>query len=264
MKRIFYAFLCILLVLGVLVGCGDSQQIKTKKRPDVESEQLQFQQPTENAPIAIFTTEYGEFRAVLYPDLAPMAVENFIALANEGYFNGLPFHRVIGDFIIQSGDGTGSGTGGTTCWDGFPFPVEISSQLHHYSGALCMAHLGQDTTANFSQFYIVQTPANSISEEDANTLISQGMDEAVAKTYQAAGGAPYLDLKNTIFGQIYQGMEVVDQIALASNANSEGKPTTPVTITSVLISSYGQPDPTPLPTTQPASSASSSASDTQP
>lgn len=257
MKRILCVVLCALFALAICVGCGDSQQIKTKKRPTVESDQLQFQQPTENAPIAIFTTEYGEFRAVLYPDLAPMAVENFIALANQGYFNGLPFHRVIGDFIIQSGDATGSGSGGTTCWDGFPFPVEISSKLHHYSGALCMAHIGEDTTANFSQFYIVQTPADSVSEEDANTLISQGMDEAVAKTYQAAGGAPYLDLKNTIFGQIYDGMEVVDQIAIASNSNSEGKPSNPVTITSVLISSYGQPDPTSLPAAQPDASSSS-------
>lgn len=255
--------LCILLcfVFVMLAGCSNDQQdIKTKKRPAVESEELQFQTPAEGAPIAIFSTPYGEFRAVLYPDLAPMAVENFIALANEGYFNGLPFHRVISDFIIQSGDGTGSGNGGTTCWDGIPFPVELSSKLHHYSGALAMAHLGQDTTANFSQFYIVQTPADSISEEDATSLKEKGMKEQVANTYQSAGGAPYLDNKNTIFGQVYQGMDVVDKIAIASASNDEGTPSTPVSITSVLISSYGQPDPTPLPSVSPESSSSESSS----
>lgn len=257
MKRKLLSFLSIFCAATLLVGCGGSEtEIKTKKRPQVQSEELQFQQPTENAPIAIFSTEYGEFRAVLYPNLAPMAVENFTTLAKEGFFNGLPFHRVINDFIIQSGDNTKSGNGGTTCWGGIPFPVELSSKLHHYSGALAMAHIGEDTTANFSQFYIVQTPADSVSEEDATSLMEKGMAESVAKTYQSAGGAPYLDSKNTIFGQIYEGMEVVDKIALASQADDSGKPHTEVTITSVLISSYGQPDPSPLPVPEPASSAS--------
>ncbi len=251
MKRKLLSFLSALCAAVLLVGCGGSEtELKTKKRPQIESEELQFQQPAENAPIAIFSTEYGEFRAVLYPDLAPMAVENFTALAKEGFFNGLPFHRVIDDFIIQSGDNTKSGNGGTTCWDGIPFPVELSSKLHHYSGTLAMAHLGEDTTTNFSQFYIVQTPADSISEQDATGLMEKGMAESVAKTYQAAGGAPYLDSKNTIFGQVYQGMEVVDKIALASQPDDSGKPRTEVTITSVLISSYGQPDPSPIPAPQ--------------
>lgn len=244
MKPTFFSLILCCMLLVFFVGCGsDEQQIKTKKRADVQSEELQFQTPAEGTPIAIFSTPYGEFRAVLYPELAPMAVENFTTLANQGYFNGLPFHRVIEDFIIQSGDGTGSGSGGTTCWDGVPFPVELSNRLHHYSGALAMAHLGEDTTANFSQFYIVQTPSDSISQQDADTLKQKGMKESVANTYHSAGGAPYLDHKNTIFGQVYQGMEVVDKIAIASASNQNGTPSTKIEITSVTISKYGQPDP---------------------
>ena len=255
MKKTIFALLCACLVGFGLVGCGQTTNgVHTQKRPDVESELLQFQQPAEGDPIAIFTTEYGQFRAVLYPDEAPMAVENFIALANEGYYNGLPFHRVIGDFIIQSGDATGSGNGGTTCWDGMPFPVEISSKLHHFSGALCMAHMGSDTSANFSQFYVVQTAPDSISDEDAQSLLDKGMDQAVADAYKAGGGAPYLDYYNTIFGQVYEGMEVVDAIAIASDPDQDGKPRTEITLTSVQISSYGSPDPSPLPAADSAAS----------
>lgn len=259
MKKSILALLCACLLGFGLAGCGQTTNgVRTQKRPSVESELLQFQQPAEGDPIAIFTTDYGQFRAVLYPDEAPMAVENFIALANEGYYNGLPFHRVISDFIIQSGDATGSGNGGTTCWDGMPFPVEISNKLHHFSGALCMAHMGSDTSANFSQFYVVQTPPDSISDEDAQTLLDKGMDQAVADAYKAGGGAPYLDYYNTIFGQVYEGMEVVDAIAIASDPDQDGKPRSEVILTSVQISSYGSPDPSPLPASEAADSAASS------
>ena len=161
---------------------------------------------------------------------------------------------MIGDFIIQSGDATGSGNGGTTCWDGMPFPVEISSKLHHFSGALCMAHMGSDTSANFRQFYVVQTAPDSISDEDAQSLLDKGMDQAVADAYKAGGGAPYLDYYNTIFGQVYEGMEVVDAIAIASDPDQDGKPRTEITLTSVQISSYGSPDPSPLPAADSAAS----------
>lgn len=172
-------------------------------------------------------------------------MENFIALANDGYYDGLPFHRVIPNFIVQTGDATGTGAGGTTCWGGIPFPVELSAQLHHFSGALAMAHMGSDLGANFSQFYAVQTLPASISKQDAELLIERGMQQEVADAYREAGGAPYLDMRNTVFGQIYEGMEVLDKVAAASQGDNDGVPLSPVTLYAVQISAYGRPDPEP-------------------
>ena len=86
------------------------------------------------------------------------------------------------------------------------------------------------------------------------SLLDKGMDQAVADAYKAGGGAPYLDYYNTIFGQVYEGMEVVDSIAIASDPDQDGKPRTEITLTSVQISSYGSPDPSPLPAADSAAS----------
>ena len=243
MKRNFLrTVLCVMLCTGLLAGCGGSNGVKIKKRPEVQSEQLQVQQPADNAPVAVFTTSEGQFRAVLYPDEAPLAVYNFTQLAKEGVYDGLTFHRVIPDFIIQSGDPTGSGTGGTTCWNGVMFPVELSYKLHHYSGALAMAHTGSDTNTNASQFYVVQTPANSLTSELEQQMKDAKLTEAVIKTYKNAGGAPYLDNLNTVFGQVYSGMETVDTIAAVANPGAKDRPANEITLFSVKITTYAEAD----------------------
>lgn len=257
MKKRFFALICLGLCAALLAGCGKEggkPSHKTEKRPDtIESSELQFQTPAEGAPIAIFGTSYGQVRAVLYPEQAPMAVENFTQLAKQGYYNGITFHRVIEGFLVQTGDATGQGNGGTTCWNGMPFPVELSAKLHHYSGALAMAHMGSDTTANFSQFYFVQTPSDSISDEAAQKLAESGLPEQAAAAYKAAGGAPYLDNLYTVFGQVYEGMEVIDEIAAAAEVDAGYRPKEDILLEWVVISSYGAPDPE-----FPASSGSSS------
>lgn len=243
MKRNFLrAVVCAVLCAGLLAGCGGGDGVKIKKRPEVQSEQLQFQQPADDAPVAVFTTSEGQFRAVLYPDEAPLAVYNFTQLANEGVYDGLTFHRVIPDFIIQSGDPTGSGTGGTTCWNGVMFPVELSYKLHHYSGALAMAHTGDDTTTNASQFYVVQTPSDSLTSELEQQMKDAWIGEDVIKTYKDAGGAPYLDNLNTVFGQVYSGMETVDTIAAVADPGAKDRPTNEITLISVKITTYAEAD----------------------
>lgn len=101
MRRFIALAAAALLAAGLLTGCGGSAAGSSIKRPQVESEELQFQAPAEGDPIAIFNTSAGEVRAVLYPDVAPMAVENFTRLAQEGYYNGTSFHRIVSGFVVQ-------------------------------------------------------------------------------------------------------------------------------------------------------------------
>ncbi|MBP3628444.1 MAG: peptidylprolyl isomerase, partial [Anaerotignum sp.] len=109
--------------------------------------------PEEGEEIAVITTSKGVVKMRFFPEEAPKAVENFKTLAKDGYYDGLTFHRVINDFMVQTGDPKGDGTGGESCW-GVDFETEVSERLHFYRGAVAMANAGPDT--NGSQFFIVQ------------------------------------------------------------------------------------------------------------
>ena len=238
MKRLLYIGM-ICLLCTALVGCkgqGGSKK-KPERTADTKSTELQFIAPQEGDTIAVLTTSAGVISVVLYPEQAPMAVENFIGLAQQSYFNGISFHRVVKDFIIQTGDATGTGTGGSTIWNGTPFPVEATDALHHYTGALGMAHLPDDLAGNTSQFYIVQTPKSSVGKAACDTLAAAGLRDAVVNTYRDIGGAPYLDNLYTVFGQVYEGMDVVDEIAKAK-CNENGQPLEDIVLESVVISTY--------------------------
>jgi cyclophilin family peptidyl-prolyl cis-trans isomerase len=126
---------------------------------------------------ATLHTSAGAIALELYPDDAPKTVENFTRLAREGFYDGVIFHRVIPDFMIQGGDPTGTGTGGP----GYQFEDEINEHRVE-RGALAMANAGPDT--NGSQFFIVTAEA-----------------------------CPWLDGKHTVFGRVVDGMDVVDRIS---------------------------------------------------
>jgi cyclophilin family peptidyl-prolyl cis-trans isomerase len=130
---------------------------------------------------ATMVTNHGEIKLELFDDDAPKTVENFRTLAGKGFYDGLIFHRVIRDFMVQGGCPQGTGTGGP----GYEFEDEINDHKV-VRGALAMANAGPNT--NGSQFFIVTT-----------------------------GAAPWLDGKHTVFGQVVEGMDVVDTI--------EGQPT---------------------------------------
>jgi len=125
---------------------------------------------------ATMTTNHGDIAFELFDDDAPKTVENFRKLARDGFYDGLAFHRVIADFMIQGGCPLGTGTGGP----GYTFEDEINPHKV-VRGALAMANAGPDT--NGSQFFIVTTEA-----------------------------APWLDGKHTVFGKVTAGMEVVDKL----------------------------------------------------
>lgn len=177
--------------------------------------------------VAVMKTSLGDIHIKLLPQEAPKAVENFKGLVDQGYYNNLIFHRVIPDFMIQSGDPLGTGYGGKSFW-GTPFADEFSSMAHNFRGALSMANSGANS--NGSQFFIVQSPAKAMEP----AWITYGTEKLVADAYKRLGGTPFLDGKHTVFGQVYAGLEVVDKIA-AVKRDAKDKPLEAVTIFSVTI-----------------------------
>ncbi|MBQ2775399.1 MAG: peptidylprolyl isomerase [Clostridia bacterium] len=180
---------------------------------------------------ATIKTTMGDIKVILFPDAAPKAVENFTTHAKNGYYNGIIFHRVIPDFMIQGGDPLGKGIGGESIW-GRSFEDEFSPDYHNLRGALSMANAGPNT--NGSQFFIVQ--AKSVDERfipQMERLPEMFTAESV-EDYKEVGGTPWLDFRHTVFGQTVEGMDVVDAIA-AVKRNASDKPLEDVSIISIDI-----------------------------
>jgi cyclophilin family peptidyl-prolyl cis-trans isomerase len=147
---------------------------------------------------AVLHTSEGAIELELYPNEAPKTVENFRKLARDGFYEGVIFHRVIPDFMIQGGDPTGTGTGGP----GYEFEDEFNEH-RVVRGALAMANAGPNT--NGSQFFIVTAEAT-----------------------------PWLDGKHTVFGKVTSGMDVVDRICQAERDEND-RPASPVAIERVEL-----------------------------
>ena len=210
---------------------------------------------------------FGTVKAKLFPDIAPVGVQNFIQLAQDGFYTGKNIHRVIADFMLQGGSENGDGTGGDAAYTGTDdgatsFGVEVSENARHFYGALCYANaLGQNST----QFYIVNSKqAQDISTLDTSRIsevatqakdlmssatpgtaeysyyesmanqysnlakwIENASDEVKAK-YQN-GGVYYLDGGYTVFGQVVDGFDVIDSIsAVDVQTNASGEDSQPV------------------------------------
>lgn len=179
-----------------------------------------------NEDLVELQTDKGNIKMKLFPDIAPKAVENFITHAKKGYYDGLTFHRVINDFMIQGGDPKGDGTGGESIW-GEGFAAEPSNQLYHIRGALAMAQSQQPNSIG-SQFYIVQNK-----DDMSDGLLKGWVPDKIIDAYKK-GGYPSLDGSYTVFGQVIEGMDVVDKIA-AVKTDTNDKPETPVKIKTIKI-----------------------------
>ena len=246
---------------------------------------FQLEKPTAGDTIAVMHTSMGDISLRLFPEAAPKAVENFTTHAKEGYYNGLIFHRVMDDFMIQGGDPKGNGTGGESIW-GEPFEDEFDQKLLNLRGSLSMANSGANT--NGSQFFINQAPASSFSgkdqfvsqeelykSEDFQTQVSayyrqnesqlkstykswtdyyqalllqlapvaSMVPDEVWTLYEQNGGNIHLDGAwrssggHTVFGQVFEGMDVVDAIAKVET-DDNNKPLEDVVINSIEITEY--------------------------
>ena len=192
----------------------------------------QLAKPVSGETVATMKTSMGDIRIRLFPEAAPKTVENFTTHAKNGYYDGLIFHRVINDFMIQGGDPTGTGCGGQSIW-GSTFEDEFCTDLHNLRGALSMANAGPGT--NGSQFFIVQ--ADEVSRdlvEQMEQLSDRGFPTETVENYKAVGGTPWLDYKHTVFGQVFEGMDVVDAIANVKTARGD-KPVEDVVINTIVI-----------------------------
>lgn len=299
----------LLLCMGIAVcGCGSKPAAESSSAAssdsagsDISYENVkwekweagylpQFNEPESGTPVVTMHTSMGDIKMMLFPQAAPKAVENFVTHCKDGYYDGVTFHRVIEQFMIQGGDPLGNGTGGESIW-GKDFEDEFCDNLFNFRGALSMANAGYGT--NGSQFFIVQHDAKQYPESGmtvtaenfdnvmmmmlGNSEIYKGtmlmneraaqpgitnddmqkyVDElnvgiqavmnagvtdevksrfsAAAEKYIEIGGAPNLDYKHTVFGQVIEGMDVVDAISRVPK-NSADKPDVDVVINSVTV-----------------------------
>lgn len=229
MKKHMVLLLAAALVL--LPGCSKPATDQPPAPVQEKTDLSQLEQPVAGDQTAVLETSLGTIKVKLMPKAAPKAVENFIGLAEKGYYDGLTFHRVMKDFMIQGGDPSGDGTGGESLW-GKPFEDEFSPAAHNFRGALSMANSGPST--NGSQFFIVQLPAEAVTEDLMGMMKQGGFPEDLMTAYKNQGGTPWLDNKHTVFGQVYEGMDVVDKIA-AVETGAADKPVEPVIIKTIKI-----------------------------
>lgn len=238
--------MALLFAVATAMGCGKKDTSKndtTNNSSDGEetsayasSGEEQLATPQKGDTLAtLHIKNYGDITVKLFPKAAPKAVENFLTHAKEGYYDGVTFHRVINDFMIQGGDPDGTGAGGESIW-GSPFEDEFAENLLPIRGALCMANAGENT--NGSQFFIVQAEtADADSDSIASYLKEQKgitLTEEQKQVFAEHGGTPHLTCSHTVFGQVVEGMDVVDAIA-ASRTDASDRPVSDVVIESITI-----------------------------
>lgn len=229
MKKISILVVVILTML-LLVACNSDDDFKdvSEKTDKSGFTSRQIDGPQKGDTVATFHIKgYGDFSVVLFPEAAPKAVENFVTHAKEGYYDGVTFHRVIEDFMIQGGDPTGTGMYGESIW-GEEFEDEFSESFLPLRGALCMANAGADT--NGSQFFIVTLG-------DCYEDYLTGFSEEQEARFREYGGTPWLYQAHTVFGQVYEGMDVVDAIS-ETDTDSSDKPVEDVVIESITVFEY--------------------------
>lgn len=248
----------------MLAGCGRSKySVKSEKPAEIEgfNGNLSDVAPKSGDLIATFEIEdFGTIKAVLFPEAAPVGVDNFQKLCDAGFYEGLKIHRVVKNFMFQGGSANGDGTGGDAMVNGGSFDIETAQNARHFYGALCYANADSQ---NSTQFYFVNdkertdlgeevpvetlrarvdanlnelnTNAAKVEKEIAESYYRQRVvyyqrmldfaenatDEIRAR-YLEKGGTPGLDGNYTVFGQVYEGFDVLDAISEVKVVENSG------------------------------------------
>lgn len=210
------AFLLFLFTASALIAQDEVKIRKRDRKKDV-----------------LMITSLGEMRIRL-SDSTPLHRDNFLVLVKKKFYDGILFHRVIQQFMIQAGDpGTKTadpnlppGSGGP----GYTIPAEIRSELFHKKGALAAARTGDQVNplraSSGSQFYIVQGRLFSdagLDSVETYRLDGKKIPPPHREVYRSIGGTPHLDMQYTVFGEVVQGMEVVDRIAAVPTSKGSGR-----------------------------------------
>ena len=230
---------------------GDEDDTEPALRPEAQSV-YQLQKPAQGELCAEIVVEgYGSIFVRLFTDDARKAVENFKTLAENGSYDNIRINRVVADYFFEAGDKEGYGMSGKSIYGG-GFADEISERLQPIRGALCMANLGEDST-NTNQFFFVQTKAPIVRalkdplDNRYNMTVAEYLKEAYntditeeqLALYDTYGGAPWLYGHNTVFGQIYEGYEVMDAI-METKVTSKFRPNPAITISGIRVFHYGE------------------------
>lgn len=217
---------------------------------------MQLESPAKGEEIAVMHTNMGEIWLRFFPEQAPKTVENFKTHSKNGYYDGLIFHRVINDFMIQGGDPNGTGTGGESIW-GKTFQDEFSDKLFNIRGSVAMANRGPNT--NGSQFFINQAKRENftgwdraiaqykeyVKKSNPGAVIDiQKVGQRIKELYAKNGGSPSLDgalnagtRGHTVFAQVFKGLDIVDKIAEVK-VGVQDKPVENVTIEKIELKDY--------------------------
>ncbi|HII16875.1 TPA: peptidylprolyl isomerase [Candidatus Woesearchaeota archaeon] len=212
------ALIAIAIFSLILAGCAAQQQAQDTKAPasqiaagkaeateSITKEPFTMEKSNQKNPVAAFNTNYGTFKIELFEDNAPITAGNFRKLAKEGFYDGLTFHRVIKNFMIQGGDPSGDGTGDP----GYTIEDEFYEGSSNVRGTISMANRGQDTGG--SQFFI-----NLVD----NTFLDYDK--------------PPTSSKHPVFGRVIENMEVIDRIAQVETLPGD-RPREPVVISTITI-----------------------------
>jgi len=236
MKQTIILISTLIALTFAVSSCSNSnaqEQSKVSEEKAAVVEEAPVQQAkevkAEKEQLVKISTDYGDMVIKLYNE-TPLHRDNFIKLAKEGFYNGTIFHRVIKDFMIQGGDpesknavpGAMYGNGGP----GYTIPAEFNKAFIHKKGALSAARLGdgQNPTkaSSGSQFYIVQ--GKTYTNLELNTLgqrMGRIFTEEQKEAYETLGGTPFLDMNYTVFGEVIQGLDVIDKIAAVKTLQAD-------------------------------------------
>ncbi|MBR5253997.1 MAG: peptidylprolyl isomerase [Bacteroidales bacterium] len=209
--------LFLILFIGIFMSACSSKMAKVEATNPMENKE----ETKEMTTMVLISTNYGDMKAILYNE-TPLHRDNFIKLVKEGYYDGTLFHRVIDGFMIQGGDPDSKtakpnqmlGQGGP----GYTVPAEFKQELIHKKGALAAARMGDQVNpqkaSSGSQFYIAQ--GKRYTSDELNMLqarMGKKFNQIQKDAYVNEGGVPFLDYEYTVFGQVIEGLEVIDKIA---------------------------------------------------